>query len=177
MSETDALGGLEGWIHAASERIARDDDDRPHAGKVLEVLYEVRTIIDETIDLETVRGRSAGAPWASLASSKQAASLRHKRAVARGINPHAVKDRPYGYELTADGIRLVDLPDQYHVTLGGGDITGTYRWSCDELPHVSGSITDIQRVYAEAKIAIERHLRRADVAVYVDVSNITFDFE
>jgi hypothetical protein len=171
------LHGLERWLHAARKQIALDDDGESRSGKVLQVLYRLRRIIDETIDHETVRGRVDGAPWASLASSKQAALLRHRRAVARGINPHGVKDGPYGYELTADGTRLVDLPERYHVTLGGGDNPGTYLWSCDELPGVTGSITDVRQTYGAAKTAIERHLGREDVAVYVDVSRITFEFK
>jgi hypothetical protein len=156
--------------------MSRRDGRGGQEAAVLDVLYQLRSIIDRTIDQRTVRGRVEGAPWGTLASSKQAAQLRHKRAVARGINPHAVKDGPYSYELTADGTPLVELPDRYQVIVSGGDAPDTYLWSCVELPEVNGSITDLQQVYSTAREAVARHLGREDVAVYVDVSNIDFDF-
>jgi hypothetical protein len=177
--DDDPLTGLEQWLLMARKSVRqRDLSGGAEAAAVLDVLYSLRSIVDRTIDNETVRGRIEGAPWGSLASSKQAAQLRHKRAVARGINPHAVKDGPYSYELTADGTPLADLPQRYHVIAGGAEppLEG-YVWSCVELPMVQGSITDLRRVHAIAKAAIEDRLGCDDVAVYLDVSNITFDFE
>jgi hypothetical protein len=79
--------------------------------------------------------------------------------------------------LTADGTPLVELPDRYQVIVGGAEQPGTYLWSCVELPEVNGSITDLEQVYAIAREAVARHLGQEDVAVYVDVSNIDFDFK
>jgi hypothetical protein len=176
MTESDTLAGLEQWIRAARTRTDRRGGREGREAAVLEVLYRLRALVDRTIDERTVRGRLEGAPWGTLASSKQAAQLRYKRAVARGINPHGVKDGPYGYELTADGTPLVELPDRYQVIVGGDDVPGNYLWSCVELPEVNGSITDLEQLHSTASEAVARHLGREDVAVYIDVSNIDFDF-
>jgi hypothetical protein len=46
-------------------------------------LIELRRLVDELIDDETIRARELGASWDLLGSSRQQAQQRHKRALAR----------------------------------------------------------------------------------------------
>ena len=55
-------------------------------------LIELRGLIDELIDDETVRARELGASWEQLGSSRQQAQQRHKRAFARRARSTAVDE-------------------------------------------------------------------------------------
>jgi hypothetical protein len=84
-----------------------------------------------------------------------------------GINPHAVKDGPYGSEVTPDGTRLIDLPERFHVTIASNDPKLGVWWRCEELPEVHGVIERIEDLHRTATESIKAHLGRDSAAVYV----------
>lgn len=83
----------------------------------------------------------------------------------QGVTSHGVKDGPYSSELAADGTRLVDLKETFHVSIGESTAPDAYAWHCDELPQVRGS-SRLEDVQPSARAAIEEAIGRS-AAVYL----------
>ena len=95
----DAWQRLEREVKAARARVRNyvrrayfEIDHREATHNVLE-LIELRRLVDDLIDEETIRARELGASWGQLGSSRQQAQQRHERAMARRIRSTAVDER------------------------------------------------------------------------------------